>query len=160
MNYDGVITKPELTEENMLMHWGVKGMKWKKRLKGAYYRGKNKLTDIRTRFNRNLNFNSTMDVTNNYGKTLKRPGGYTVAEALATGTNGLSGKIKLRDMKMNGRANSVSGQEGSRVDAGIAAGRQRALRKSLQNSSTKRPSSRKKKVISGTTSVKKRGVAR
>lgn len=38
MIYDGVVTKPELTEENMLMHWGVKGMKWRKR------KGRKKLT--------------------------------------------------------------------------------------------------------------------
>ena len=143
MVYDGVITKPELNEDT-LAHYGIKGMKWKKRLKNAYYRGKSKLGETNVGLLRKFNL-------------IKNP-------AIVTGNDGYNkGDTSVYPKKRKidyGKANSKSGQEGSRVNEGIAAGRQRALRKSLQNSSAKRPGSRKKKVISGTTSVKKRGVAR
>lgn len=147
MIYDGVITKPELTEENMLMHWGVKGMRWKKRLKGAYYKGKNKIMDIKTRRARGA-MGANM-ITQDIKRDRKRQKKQT----------GIVDGISFKFDYTNGKSTSQTGQEGSRVNEGIAAGRQRALEKALKNRKN-RPGSRKKKVISGTTSVKKRGVAK
>lgn len=40
--YDCVSTKPDI-DEIFIAHYGVKGMKWHKRLKGALYKLKNKI---------------------------------------------------------------------------------------------------------------------
>lgn len=45
--YDGVINKPELNED-LLMHYGIKGMKWRKKLKGMYNTIKNKIVSFNT----------------------------------------------------------------------------------------------------------------
>ena len=43
MTYDGVINKPDLDEA--LEHYGIKGMKWRKKLKGLINKNKGKEPD-------------------------------------------------------------------------------------------------------------------
>lgn len=50
--YDGVMIKPEL--DDALEHYGVKGMKWRKRLKGKYYSTKSKVQESMAKFRRSL----------------------------------------------------------------------------------------------------------
>ena len=57
--YDYVITKPELNEET-LAHYGVKGMKWHKRLKS-------KLKTVNTKLNRAMGMTSADMITTDSG---------------------------------------------------------------------------------------------
>lgn len=66
--YDYVTSKPEL-DENLLMHYGIKGMKWKKRLKGLYYSSKSKIKEAKTKINRKkLGINDPSEITYFNGK--------------------------------------------------------------------------------------------
>lgn len=106
--YDYVTSKPEL-DENLLMHYGIKGMKWKKRLKGAYYSAKSKLQEKLIQKQRKQ---IGIDPKHNNFVTINSKG-------LITG--GYFGG--------SGKANSHSGRQGSRLNAGLAAGRYRAAQK-------------------------------
>ena len=150
--YDGVVFKPDL--DDALEHYGKKGMKWRKHLKSAYYKTKSKIGEKYTGFNRFLNGYGTMDISDKRGNKFKKSGTVKVYEAIGQDPKKVSSMIYKKEKLYNGTSNSQTGQEGSRLDAGIAAGRERV--KANKN----RPNSRKKKVISGTASVKKRGVAK
>ena len=80
MNYDGVITKPELNEET-LTHYGVKGMKWRKRkAKGVTKSSKksNFMDNIRKIFNYNNAYDSEGNPTkpSNSKKDKRKSKGY------------------------------------------------------------------------------------
>lgn len=90
--YDYVTTKPELNEET-LAHYGIKGMKWKKRLKGAFYSAKSKTQEIGTKAIRNIL----------YGYGAKDPSRISYHRGTSATPRNDSGK-----------ANSHSGQEGLR----------------------------------------------
>ena len=148
--YDYVINKPELNEDT-LMHYGIKGMKWKnhiyslknkavanygnaknkvltmlpilnnnlktvgKKTKGKYYRAKSKMAELNAQSAR---LHTGVKDTDTTQKTRTiRTGYYNKWEAhgIKSGTNG--------------KANSHSGQVGSRVNQGIAAGRERVAKK-------------------------------
>ena len=150
MIYDGVITKPELTEDNMLMHWGVKGMKWRKRLKGKYYSTKSKTQERIAKVKRTLGGVNFPEVETNRGKIV---GGSQLDYERRTATRlGLSHPARGKYISSQG------GRAGSRVDEGITAGRKRALNNALKkkNIENNRPRARKKNVVAGKGSVKKR----
>lgn len=115
MVYDYVTTKPELNEET-LAHYGIKGMKWRKRLKGKYYSMKSKLGEKKTKFTRTLNLINKDVATTNNGKKIvttsknqyRKPIGI---ESISNA--GSKGKRKWV-LKDDGKAGSNSGREGLR----------------------------------------------
>lgn len=139
MVYDYVITKPELNEET-LMHFGIKGMKWRKRLGGKYYGIKSKHQGLNAKIKRKVNgINNPEEVSST-----------TKAQTYITTSNG---KKILNLGKRNftfslrtdsGKSNSHSGQEGLRDVKTTKVGKK------------DRPLARKKKVVAGKGSVKKR----
>lgn len=139
MVYDYVTTKPELNEET-LMHYGIKGMKWRKHIKGKYYSTKSKLQGLNTKIKRKVNgINNPEEVS-----------ATTKAQTYITTSNGKKilnlGKrdfmFSLR--KDTGKSNSKSGNAGLKDVSTTKVGKK------------DRPVSRKKKVVSGKGSVKKR----
>lgn len=68
MVYDYIITKPELNEDT-LAHYGIKGMKWHKKLKGKYYSTKSKIGEAVTKRNRKKRGYETEYISNHYGTT-------------------------------------------------------------------------------------------
>ena len=126
MVYDGIITKPDLTEENMLAHWGIKGMKWRKGRKGTRYGGK-----IKT---------SAKDFLSKFKSALNAP------HYDEMGNSPSSSKPKKDNRKAKGyddNGNPIYSYTNDIV-------------KRSGSSSSNRPRSRKKNVISGQGSVKKR----
>ena len=100
--YDGIVIKPEL--DDALEHYGVKGMKWKKRkakLKG-------KIIDKATKFNRKMFItNDPSEVTTNYGKSNRIKNG--------------------KGIKDSGKATAKSGEKGSKFNSkSLIAARRRA----------------------------------
>ena len=91
MTYDYVSIKPPLNEDT-LAHYGVKGMKWKKRLKGKYYKTKSKIQGA---------------LANTKGKN-------PIPEDFLPGLERLDSQYYLTKKKMYGRANFLSGQEGAK----------------------------------------------
>ena len=123
MNYDYIATKPELDDE-LLAHYGIKGMKWRRRLKS-------KVSSMKTKFNRTINMVPANQATTDHGKkyattTKKQYRKQYVDETLVNMHNKGKTVYKLVD---SGKANHASGREGSRVNEGIAAGRKRAKKK-------------------------------
>ena len=111
MVYDYITTKPELNEET-LAHYGIKGMKWKKRLKGSFYSAKSKAEELGTKAIRNILY------------------GYGAKDPSRISYNRGTDATPRND---NGKANSKSGNTGSKVKEGIAAGRKRVKKKSVIN---------------------------
>lgn len=113
--YDYIIEKPELNEDT-LAHYGVKGMKWKKHLKGKYYSLKSKAGEKITKKLRGSTYSHVP--TNNYGtKTIKND---LHSEDMSWDT----GRVYKFDVPT-----SKSGSRGSNVERGIAAGRERAKKR-------------------------------
>ena len=74
--YDYIINKPELNEDT-LSHYGIKGMKWRKHLKGKYYSLKSKAGEAITKRNRKKNGMQVEDISENNGKRSRIPGSET-----------------------------------------------------------------------------------
>ena len=139
MVYDGIITKPDLTEENMLAHWGIKGMKWKKGRKGRQVTRSKSGSSFLSRFKSVLNSQHYDEMGN--APSSSKP----VAKKKKTNGNGLP--------KTGSTLHKILNYQSSHDSEGNPISRS-------GSSSRNRPLSRKKKVVSGQGSVKKRGVAR
>lgn len=120
MVYDYVITKPELNEET-LMHFGIKGMKWRKgKLRGKYYSMKSKLSEIRARRMRSI---TPVDLISNGSKIVKptygNGSGTRMANIVgrddgrATSRSGQAGLKNISTTKVTGKSGSRSGKRWS-----------------------------------------------
>jgi len=125
--YDYIIEKHELNEET-LSHYGIKGMKWKKRKN----RKKSKKEKEIER-NRAGNHIYSEDITTNNGNTLLKRGTMTGIEAWARlntyGKEATEAEAYRRRKLYGGTSNSLTGQDGSNIERGIAAGRERVKKK-------------------------------
>lgn len=131
MEYDYIINKPELNEDT-LAHYGVKGMKWRKHLKGKYYSAKSKATAGLVKTRRKIRGIAPEDITNSGLFRKMDPKIVTTTEKRDL----LDNKIMYNRTTSNydnrrdyGKANSRSGGAGANVEAGIAAGRERAKKR-------------------------------
>ena len=120
-----------------IAHYGVKGMKWKKRLKGKYYKTKSKLAELKARNARGSLFSNaeTRDVVSDRKKQKQV-------------TNGIVPGIRFK-FGGDGKANSLSGQTGSK---NVQTTKVRTGITKVEN----RPVARKKKIVSGTSTPRKR----
>lgn len=146
MVYDYVTTKPELNEET-LAHYGIKGMKWRKRLKGKYYSMKSKLGEKKTKFTRTLNLIDKEVATTNNGKKMASTSKNQYRKLMGIESISNAGKPNNKRkwvLKDDGKAGSHSGREGLRDVKTTKVGKK------------DRPLARKKKVVAGKGSVKKR----
>lgn len=137
MVYDGIITKPDLTEENMLAHWGIKGMKWRRGKKGVTRNSNG--SSFLDRFKAALNANRYDDVGNAPLSSKKK----TVNKKKSSG-NGVP--------KTGSTVHKILNYQSSHDSEGNPVSRS-------SSSSSNRPRSRKKNVVSGSASVKRRGKA-
>ena len=133
--YDGVAVKPDLDEA--LEHYGVKGMKWRKHLKSALskasglakkakYKTKNKLIDLKTKYNRYKMFK---DVGESFGD---RTDGILAGKKRHASTITTDYGTKETGHWDNGTANRTYRNAQGRFKEGIEAGR--ARRKKKKNS--------------------------
>ena len=133
MIYDYIATKPEL-DDDLLAHYGIKGMKWRKRLGQIVNKAKNTYYHLKGQRYEQIAKSRRYDMGINSPQLT---------------TNGRKVGLNTDEDFWTGRSNHKAGQKGSRVDAGIAAGRMRA-------GISKRPRSRKKNVVPGSVKVYKR----
>lgn len=146
MVYDYVTTKPELNEET-LAHYGIKGMKWRKHLKGRYYSMKSKLGEKKTKFTRTMNMIGKDYVTTDNGKKIVTTSKNQYRKPIGIESISNAGKPNNKRrlvLKDDGKAGSHSGREGLRDVLTTKVGKK------------DRPLARKKKVVAGKGSVKKR----
>lgn len=113
--YDYIIEKPELNEDT-LAHYGINGMKWRKRLKGKYYSTKSKAGEKITKTLRGRTYPHVL--SNNYGTKNMKDDPYDEDKAWTTG------RIYKWDVPT-----SKSGSRGANVERGIEAGRERVKKK-------------------------------
>jgi len=116
-----------------IAHYGVKGMKWKKRLKGKYYKTKSKLDEKVAKTARFINL-------------IHRPELVSGEHGLGVGNAYLNYSLNRKD---SGKANHLSGQTGSRK---VTTTKVRTGITKVEN----RPIARKKKIVSGTKTPRKR----
>lgn len=136
--YDYIIEKPELNEET-LAHYGIKGMKWKKHLKGKYYSLKSKAGEIAAKRNRKK-LGASYDpsiIINNSGYKGKKAPAYKASDSIGGVTsrnnpadNDIPG-YRSGEYNKSSRDNwaKATGTESSNVERGIAAGRERVKKK-------------------------------
>lgn len=145
--YDYIIEKPELNEDT-LAHYGIKGMKWKKHLKGKYYSLKSKAGEKITKQRRKRAGLDDSTISKTYSQKSYQGFGSPIKYAHGTGIRdtgrgrsegdefGLRSDGKSTssyDRNDNfyyiGRGMNSPREKAAQVERGIAAGRERVKKK-------------------------------
>ena len=116
--YDYIIEKPPLNEDT-LVHYGVKGMKWRKHIKGKYYSLKSKIGELKTKKARGSIPAEWVTGRNGIG-VMPNPG-YR--------TDTYKGYPKSNESNVSKLGNKNARLERENVDRGIEAGRERAKKR-------------------------------
>lgn len=124
-----------------IAHYGKKGMKWHKHLKGKYYKTKSKAQEKLAKVNRAINFTDNKDITTNGGSRIYKQG-------YARWWTPRKTAYKI-NAEGSGKANYLSGQTGSK---NVQTTKVRTGITKVEN----RPVARKKKIVSGTSTPRKR----
>jgi hypothetical protein len=130
--YDCVSTKPDI-DEIFIAHYGVKGMKWHKRLKGKYYSAKSKLKEMTTKARRKIEGIDPDEVTEivkkrnwegrGVGTVMLKSGYRDTGRGLATRTSSSPRTSYDRNDIGPWRKDHVN------IEAGLEAGRERARKR-------------------------------
>lgn len=122
--YDYIIEKPELNEET-LAHYGIKGMKWRKKLKGKYYSLKSKVEEYKTKKAKGDIAKTNPEWVT--GGKYHRGAGYIPNPGYRTDSYKGYPKSNEYDVSKLGDKNAKLKSEN--VERGIAAGRERVKKK-------------------------------
>ena len=126
--YDYIIEKPPLNEDT-LAHYGVKGMKWRKHIKGKYYSLKSKAGEYITKRNRKKIGVAADEVSEKNGKK-NRMSGTDIRGFMNYNKNPEFGYFISGNYNSSSRdAHNKYPGTGSNIEAGIAAGRERAKKR-------------------------------
>ena len=124
-------------EEDTLAHYGVKGMKWRKHLKGKYYSAKSKIGEKKTKFFQKVIQKSPNNMYTDYSVSkhdydLGR--GYQTTKNVYAYNNrypwrGIEPYLERTDGNIDKAKEMSRNKNYQNVEAGIAAGRERARKR-------------------------------